>query len=217
MTGKYICNAVLAWREHPVDPFSPLALSLIYGISGACRNTRTGAELTRAASRTGFLGHGTRPVATGDCAANVSAARARPNPRHCEPLEAALLSHALRPHRAQTPPPTPPRCPAAPSDCCRAFARRPASYRRTADAAGNARSARAGDVTRSARAGNVCSSRTRRAFPGRRPRHPPPAPPHRLEWLLRRLRQAPRRPLPHGGRRARILTRAARVPAAGAG
>ena len=56
MTGKYICNAVLAWREHPVDPFSPLALSLIYGISDVCRNTRTGAELTRAASRTGFLG-----------------------------------------------------------------------------------------------------------------------------------------------------------------
>ena len=107
MTGKYICNAVLAWREHPVDPFSPLALSLIYGISDVCRNTRTGAELTRAASRTGFLGHGTRPVATGDCAANVSAARARPNPRHCEPLEAALLSHALRPPRAQTPPPHP--------------------------------------------------------------------------------------------------------------
>ena len=114
MTGKYICNAVLAWGEHPVDPVSPLALSLIYGISDVCRNTRTGAELTRAASRTGFLGHGTRPVATGDCAANVSAARARPNPRHCEPLEAALLSHALRPHRAQTPPPHTPAPPRRP-------------------------------------------------------------------------------------------------------
>ena len=169
-------------RRASVDPFSPLALSLIYGISDVCRNTRTGAELTRAASRTGFLGQSTRPVATGDCAANVSAARARPNPRHCEPLEAALLSHALRPPRAQTPPPTPPRRPAAPSDCCRAFARRPASYRRTADAAGNARSARAGNVTRSARASNVCSSRTRRAFPARRPRHPPPPPRRPTAW-----------------------------------
>ena len=158
-------------------PCSRRHVSLIYGISDVCRNTRTGAELTRAASRTGFLGHGTRPVATGDCAANVSAARARPNPRHCEPLEAALLSHALRPPRAQPPPPTPPRRPAAPSDCCRAFARRPASYRRTADAAGNARSARAGDVTRSARASNVCSSKYTPRFP--RTQTPPPPPPPR--------------------------------------
>jgi hypothetical protein len=132
--------------------------------------------------------------------------KCRARPPKPAPLRAfgggASLACAAPPPRAD-PPPTPPRRPAAPSDCCRAFARRPASYRRTADAAGNARSARAGNVTRSARASNVCSSRTRRAFPARRPPHPPPpAPPHRLEWLLRRLRQASRRPLPHGGRRA---------------